>query len=105
MSDSEISRRRFVAGVSKAGAGAVAFTIVPMHVLGKGYRAPSDTLNVACIGNQVRQMHIHIVGRSPSDPAWPGVVWGFEEKQPYTEEQVEKIQEAFDDALGAAEDE
>jgi len=24
----------------------------------------SEKLNVACIGNQVRQMHIHIVGRS-----------------------------------------
>lgn len=64
-----------------------------------------EKLNVACIGNQVRQMHIHIVGRSPSDPAWPGVVWGFEGKQPYTEEQVEKIQDAFDEALGAEEDE
>ncbi len=50
MSDSEISRRRFVADVSKAGAGAAAFSIVPRHVLGRGYRAPSDTLNVACIG-------------------------------------------------------
>ncbi len=28
-----------------------------------------DKLNVACIGNVVRQMHIHIVGRSPGDPA------------------------------------
>ena len=50
MSDSEISRRRFVADVSKAGAGVAAFSIVPRHVLGRGYRAPSDTLNVACIG-------------------------------------------------------
>jgi predicted dehydrogenase len=32
-----------------AGAGA-AFHIVPRHVLGRGYRAPSDTLNIACIG-------------------------------------------------------
>jgi diadenosine tetraphosphate (Ap4A) HIT family hydrolase len=64
-----------------------------------------EKLNVACIGNQVRQMHIHIVGRSPSDPAWPGVVWGFEGKQAYTEDQVEKIQDAFDEALGAEEDE
>ena len=45
-----LSRRRFVADLSQAGAGALAFTIVPRHVLGKGYRAPSDTLNVACIG-------------------------------------------------------
>ncbi|MBC7897623.1 MAG: Gfo/Idh/MocA family oxidoreductase [Cytophagaceae bacterium] len=44
------SRREFVSDLSKAGAGAFAFTIVPRHVLGKGYRAPSDTLNIACIG-------------------------------------------------------
>lgn len=44
------SRRTFLADVSKATAGAYAFTIVPRHVLGRGYRAPSDTLNVACIG-------------------------------------------------------
>ena len=44
------SRRRFVTELSKASAGAYAFTIVPPHVLGRRHRAPSDTLNVACIG-------------------------------------------------------
>ena len=42
-----ISRRAFVGDAAMA---AVAFTIVPRHVLGRGYRAPSDTLNIACIG-------------------------------------------------------
>jgi len=42
----DVSRRKFVGGASAA----LAFTIVPRHVLGRGYRAPSDTLNVACIG-------------------------------------------------------
>ena len=47
MSKDELSRRRFV-GHLAAGA---SFTIVPRHVLGgPGFRAPSDTLNVACIG-------------------------------------------------------
>jgi predicted dehydrogenase len=41
-----IPRRAFVGNL----AAGVAFTIVPRHVLGRGYRAPSDTLNVACIG-------------------------------------------------------
>lgn len=41
------SRRDFLGDVAKAG---LAFTIVPRHVLGRGYRAPSDTLNIACIG-------------------------------------------------------
>lgn len=44
------SRRKFVSDVSRAAAGAYAFNIVPRHVLGRGYKAPSDTLNVACIG-------------------------------------------------------
>ncbi|HEY9052765.1 MAG TPA: HIT domain-containing protein, partial [Gammaproteobacteria bacterium] len=31
-------------------------------------------LNTATIGNIVRQMHIHIIGRHEKDFAWPGVV-------------------------------
>lgn len=53
-----------------------------------------DKLNVACIGNQVRQMHIHIVGRSENDPAWPGTVWAFAGKEKYPMEQVEVIRTA-----------
>ena len=41
------TRRDFL---SASGGAAAAFHIVPRHVLGRGYRAPSDTLNVACIG-------------------------------------------------------
>lgn len=54
-----MTRRSFVEGA----AAATAFTIVPRHVLGgKGFVAPSDKLNVACIGvggmgrNDVRGM-------------------------------------------------
>lgn len=50
-----------------------------------------EKLNVACIGNQVRQMHIHIVGRSTGDPAWPGTVWAFDGKKEYTEAGRERI--------------
>lgn len=59
-----------------------------------------DKLNVACIGNQVRQMHIHIVGRSLEDPAWPGTVWAFEGKKDYTAEENEKIRTAARVFLG-----
>ncbi len=48
MSTDQISRRDFVGDVAATG---MAFTIVPRHVLGgPGYRAPSDSLNIACIG-------------------------------------------------------
>lgn len=61
-----------------------------------------EKLNVACIGNQVRQMHVHLVGRSPSDPAWPGTVWAFDGKRPYEAGAVEAIRAAFQSALAAA---
>lgn len=33
-------------------------------------------INVGTLGNLVPQLHIHVVGRSPEDAAWPGPVWG-----------------------------
>ena len=42
-----VSRRDFVTRTAAAGAGLV---IVPRHVLGHGFQAPSDTLNIATIG-------------------------------------------------------
>jgi diadenosine tetraphosphate (Ap4A) HIT family hydrolase len=53
-----------------------------------------EKLNVACIGNQVRQMHIHIVGRGSGDPAWPGTVWAFDGKRAYQDEEVAGIMAA-----------
>jgi len=46
----EITRRAFVADAARAGAALSMFTIVPRHVLGRGFVAPSDKVNVACIG-------------------------------------------------------
>ena len=54
----------------------------------------AEKLNVACIGNQVRQMHIHVVGRSSTDPAWPGVVWAFDGKTTYSAAAVASIDAA-----------
>jgi len=53
-----------------------------------------EKLNIGCIGNHVRQMHIHIIGRSPDDPAWPGTVWAFDGREAYTDEESEKVMEA-----------
>src|SRR2546428_11846184 len=46
MGKKHISRRSFVRDT----AAAAAFAIVPRYVLGRGFVAPSDKLNVACIG-------------------------------------------------------
>lgn len=35
-----------------------------------------EKVNVAAIGNIVRQLHVHIVARDQADPAWPGTIWG-----------------------------
>ena len=49
-------------------------------------------LNVASIGNMVKQMHQHIIVRNESDPCWPGVVWGTSFKQGYDIAEVQEIQ-------------
>lgn len=45
--------------------------------------ARPDKINVAALGNIVSQLHVHVVGRFRSDPAWPGPVWGFGSRTPY----------------------
>jgi predicted dehydrogenase len=42
-----VSRRSFVTTAAMAGAG---ITIAPRHVLGRGFQAPSDTVNIATVG-------------------------------------------------------
>ena len=53
-----------------------------------------EKLNVGCIGNMVRQMHIHVVGRNSDDPAWPGTVWAYEGKAARDPEEVARIRTA-----------
>jgi diadenosine tetraphosphate (Ap4A) HIT family hydrolase len=45
--------------------------------------AKPDKVNVGALGNVVAQLHVHVIGRYRSDPAWPGPVWGFGTRQPY----------------------
>ena len=59
-----------------------------------------EKLNVACIGNIVRQMHIHIVARNASDPAWPGTVWAYEGKTKYPDGEAETIIASARELLG-----
>ena len=43
----EMTRRSFI---EKAAVSGAAFTILPRHVLGRGFTPPSDMLNIACVG-------------------------------------------------------
>jgi diadenosine tetraphosphate (Ap4A) HIT family hydrolase len=59
-----------------------------------------DKVNVAAIGNIVRQLHIHVVGRNETDFCWPNVVWGTEGGQSYTENELQEISAAIKEQLG-----
>lgn len=45
----------------------------------------AEKINVGALGNQVPQLHIHVIARYSDDPAWPGPVWGHRPPEPYDE--------------------
>ena len=52
----------------------------------------ADKMNVAALGNQVPQLHIHIIARFASDSAWPNPIWGQGQGRAMSEvERVERI--------------
>lgn len=62
--------------------------------------ARPDKLNIGALGNMVRQLHVHIVGRFQSDPAWPGPVWGHGERMPYPAHMVGPLMDRLRQAFG-----
>jgi diadenosine tetraphosphate (Ap4A) HIT family hydrolase len=42
-------------------------------------------INIAAIGNIVRQLHVHVIARQEGDANWPGPVWGFGTAEPWSE--------------------
>lgn len=42
-----------------------------------------DKLNIAALGNQVPQLHVHVIVRRRNDVAWPNPVWGAMPPQAY----------------------
>ena len=63
-----------------------------------------DKLNVAALGNMVRQLHVHVVARFASDPAWPKPVWGSGAPIAYEPHQLGIIATRLAKALGIEED-
>ena len=57
-------------------------------------------MNVAALGNVVRQLHVHVVARSPDDDAWPMPVWARGEPVPYVEGEAQACAQALKGALG-----
>jgi len=56
-------------------------------------------LNVANLGNMVRQFHLHVIARFETDTAWPGPVWGQGERQKYTEDEARSFVQKLAQAL------
>ena len=54
-----------------------------------------DKLNIAALGNVVSQLHLHHVGRTIGDPAWPNPVWGDSQAVPYLSEEIERLHRAI----------
>ena len=50
-----------------------------------------EKINTGALGNIVRQLHVHVVGRNRGDANWPGPVWGYGERQPYQQEKQEDL--------------
>ena len=50
---------------------------------GATLRPPCHKLNVAALGNQVRQLHVHVIAQFEADAAWPRPVWGVGEAVAY----------------------
>ncbi|MES1928106.1 histidine triad family protein [Salinisphaera dokdonensis CL-ES53] len=53
-------------------------------------------LNVATLGNQVRQMHVHVIARHADDPCWPKPVWGnLESGRAYEHHEIDALRQAL----------
>jgi len=56
-------------------------------------------INVAALGNVVAQLHVHIIARFRTDPAWPNPVWGKVKRFPQEKAQSDLLVTAMRSAL------
>jgi|GEM_PF-249901 len=64
-----------------------------------------EKLNVGALGNQVSQLHVHVIARYRDDAAWPGPVWGAVSPLAYGPEKVEALVDRLQQALSGDDDE
>ncbi len=62
-----------------------------INIAGKILREyfPCEKINIGALGNIVRQLHVHVMARTPQDEAWPGPVWGQGKPQAYSDAALE----------------
>ncbi len=58
-------------------------------------------INVAAIGNIVRQLHVHVVARFEGDPNWPGPIWGYGKAEAYVDAKRDQFIETMREALSS----
>ena len=56
-------------------------------------------INLAAIGNIVRQLHVHVIARKEGDANWPGPVWGHGTAVPYGEDERQALQQKILEAI------
>ena len=61
-----------------------------------------EKLNVAALGNQVAQLHVHVIARRHSDAAWPKPVWGATPPSAYERRSRDGLIAALRKRLGIA---
>jgi diadenosine tetraphosphate (Ap4A) HIT family hydrolase len=59
----------------------------------------ADKINIATLGNVVKQLHMHVVVRMQEDAAWPAPVWGNGEARPYAEAVIAQVRMRLQVAL------
>lgn len=59
----------------------------------------ADKMNIAALGNVVKQLHLHHVVRYQTDPCWPAPIWGKDPAVPYTHEAQRKMARQIISAL------
>ena len=62
--------------------------------------AEPKKLNVAALGNVVAQLHVHVIARHSTDPAWPSPVWGRGERVAYARDAAQRRVGELAAALG-----
>ena len=53
--------------------------------------AKADKINVAALGNQVPQLHVHVIARKEGDPAWPNPPWSAGKAIPYDRAELTRV--------------
>ncbi len=72
-------------------------TNIVAQVLKSAFHA--DKINIATLGNVVKQLHMHIVVRMQNDEQWPAPVWGRGAAQLYTNQALIEVRARLQAAL------